>query len=143
MRSIVIVVQQTFGGLLNFVPHLHVMVSAGGLRVSRGRWIHRLDYDRREIMLAWRYAIGTLLSQAYKESALESSLSIVEFQTMLKTQHGRDWTVFISGAGSKVYRLKHDGRYIRRPQALREAADVLGRTKIAAGSSKSPQSRWR
>lgn len=29
VRSIVIVVQQTSGGLLNFVPHLHVMVSAG------------------------------------------------------------------------------------------------------------------
>jgi hypothetical protein len=34
-RLIVIVVQQTSGGFLNFVPHLHVMVSTGGLREAR------------------------------------------------------------------------------------------------------------
>jgi hypothetical protein len=54
VRLIVIVVQQTFGGLLNFVPHLHIMVSSGGLREPTGRWIHRLEYDRRELMLAWQ-----------------------------------------------------------------------------------------
>src|SRR4029077_1471115 len=86
VRLIVIVVQQTFGGLLNFVPHLHVMVSAGGLRESTGRWIRRLEYDRRELMLAWRYAIGVFLSQAYRKGALKSSLSSGEFQTMLETQ---------------------------------------------------------
>jgi hypothetical protein len=61
VRLIAIVVQQTFGGLLNFVPHLHAMVSAGGLRESTGRWIHRFEYDRREIMLAWRFAVGVFL----------------------------------------------------------------------------------
>lgn len=126
VRLIVIVVQQTFGGLLNFVPHLHVMVSAGGLRESTGRWIHRLEYDRREIMLAWRYAVGVFLSQAYKKGALVSSLSSGEFQTMLETQHGRDWNVFISRMGSKAYRLKHDGRYIRRPPVAQHRFARIG-----------------
>jgi len=126
VRLIVIVVQQTFGGLLNFVPHLHVMVSAGGLRESTGRWIHRLEYDRRELMLAWRYAVGILLSQAYKKGALESSLSSGEFQTMLETQHGRDWNVFISRMGSKAYRLQHDGRYIRRPPIAQHRLARIG-----------------
>ena len=97
VRLIVIVVQQTFGGLLNFVPHLHVMVSAGGLHEATGRWIHRLEHDRRELMLAWRYAVGFFLSLAYRQGALKSSLSSREFQTMLETQHGRDWNVFIKG----------------------------------------------
>jgi hypothetical protein len=126
VRLIVIVVQQTFGGLLNFVPHLHVMVSAGGLRESTGRWIHRLEYDRRELMLAWRYAIGVFLSQAYRKGALKSSLSSGEFQTMLETQHGRDWNVFISRMGSKAYRLKHDGRYIRRPPVAQHRLARIG-----------------
>ena len=115
VRLIVIVVQQTFGGLLNFVPHLHIMVSAGGLREATGNWIHRLEYDRRELMPAWRYAVGIFLSHAYRKGALKSSLSGEDFQTMLETQQGRDWNVFSSRRGSKVYRLKHDGRYIRRP----------------------------
>jgi hypothetical protein len=67
VRLIVIVVQQTFGSLLNFVPHLHVMVSAGGPQESTGRWIHRVEYDQRELMLAWRYAVGVFLSQAYRK----------------------------------------------------------------------------
>jgi len=115
VRLIVIVVQQTFGGFLNFVPHLHVMVSAGGLHEARGRWIHRLTYDRREIMLAWRYAVGFFLSEAYRRGAITSNVSSSEFQTTLQTQHSRDWSVFISRMSSKTYRLKHDGRYIRRP----------------------------
>ena len=31
-----IVVPQTFGGFLNFNPHLHMLVSAGGLRDPKG-----------------------------------------------------------------------------------------------------------
>lgn len=126
VRLIVIVVQQTFGGLLNFVPHLHVMVSAGGLQESTGIWIHRLEYDRRELMLAWRYAVGTFLSQAYRKGALNASLSNEEFQSMLETQHGRDWSVFISRRGSKAYRLKHDGRYIRRPPVAQHRLTRIG-----------------
>ena len=126
VRLIVIVVQQTFGGLLNFVLHLHIMVSSGGLRESTGRWIHRLEYDRRELMLAWRYAVGAFLSEAYRKGALRSSLSSGEFQTTLETQHGRDWNVFVSRMGSKADRLKHDGRYIRRPPVAQHRLARIG-----------------
>jgi hypothetical protein len=126
VRLIVIVVQQTFGGLLNFVPHLHVMVSVGGLQESTGRWIHRVEYDKRQLMLAWRYAVGYFLSLAYKKGALKSNLSDGEFHNMLETQHGRVWSVFISRMGSKVHRLKHDGRYIRRPPVAQHRLTRIG-----------------
>ena len=134
VRLIVMVVQQTFGGFLNFVPHLHVMVSAGGLQESTGRWIHRLGYDSHELMLAWRYAVGFFLSYAYRTGAIKSSLSIQEFQAMLEIQHGRDWNVFISRIGPKAYRLKHDGRYIRRPPVAqhRLARVRIGRVEYLA-----------
>jgi Putative transposase/Transposase zinc-binding domain len=115
LRLIISVVQQTFGGRLNFVPHLHIMVSAGGLKESRARWIHCIRYERRELMFAWRFAIGALLSEAYKKRVLRSNLSSKEFQDLLETQHGREWNVFISRSGPKAYWLRHDGRYIRRP----------------------------
>jgi len=126
VHLIISVVQQTFGGLLNFVPHLHVMVSAGGLREATGLWIHRLEYDRQELMLAWRYAVGFFLAQAYRKGALRSSLSRGEFQSMLETQHGRDWNVFISRRGSKADRLRHDGRYIRRPPVAQHRLARIG-----------------
>jgi hypothetical protein len=115
VRLIINVVQQTFGGFLNFVPHLHIMVSAGGLQESKSRWIHRLQYDPRQLMLGWRYAVGAFLSEAYKKGTIRSSLSREQFRKMLETQHGRAWNVFISRMGAKAYWLKHDGRYIRRP----------------------------
>jgi len=126
VRLIVIVVQQTSGGLLNFVPHLHIMVSAGGVRESTGRWVHRLAYDRRELMLAWRYAVGFFLSQAHKKRVLRSSLLKEEFLALLKAQHGREWNVFISRMGSKAHRLKHDGRYIRRPPVAQKRLKLIG-----------------
>jgi Transposase zinc-binding domain/Putative transposase len=54
---LLIVVQHTFGGFLNFYPHLHILVSEGGMQESRGRWIKRLQYGKRaftELMHAWR-----------------------------------------------------------------------------------------
>ena len=55
------------------------------------------------------------MSEAYKQGVLRSTLSFNEFQILLHTQHARTWNVFVSRSGSKAYRLKHDGRYIRRP----------------------------
>jgi hypothetical protein len=38
VRLFIVIVQQTFGGFLDFAPHLHIMVSAGGLRETTHRW---------------------------------------------------------------------------------------------------------
>ena len=130
VRLIVLVVQQTFGGLLNFVPHLHVLVSAGGLMESRNRWIHRLKYDERELMYAWRYAVVGFLVEAHKRSALRSSLSSEDLLTMLTAQYKRPWNVFISRNGSKAYRLKHDGRYIRRPPIAQHRLTRVGNHEV-------------
>jgi hypothetical protein len=126
VRLIVLVVQQTFGGLLNFVPHLHVLVSAGGLLESKSRWIHRLKYDERELMCAWRFAVIALLSEAQNRNVLRCSLSGADLVTVFATQYKRPWHIFISRSGSKAYRLKHDGRYIRRPPIAQHRLTRMG-----------------
>jgi hypothetical protein len=130
VRLIVLVVQQTFGGFLNFVPHLHVLVSAGGLMESRSRWIHRLKYDERELMCAWRFAVVAFLSEAHKRNVLRSSLSNEDLFNMLTTQYKRPWNVFMSRNGSKAYRLKHDGRYIRRPPIAQHRLTRVGNAQV-------------
>jgi Putative transposase/Transposase zinc-binding domain len=130
VRLLVLVVQQTFGGLLNFVPHLHVMVSAGGLMDSKNRWIHRLKFDEAELMRAWRYALIALLAEASKRNLLRSSLSDEELVDMFATQYQRPWNVFISRNGSKAYRLKHDGRYIRRPPIAQHRLKRVGNHEV-------------
>ena len=126
VRLIVLVVQQTFGGLLNFVPHLHVLVSVGGLLESKNRWIHRLKYDERELMCAWRYAVIALLSEARSRNVLSSHFSGEDTLTMFATQYKRSWSIFISRTSSKTYRLKHGGRYIRRPPIAQHRLTRMG-----------------
>jgi hypothetical protein len=126
VRLIVLVVQQTFGGFLTFVPHLHVLVSAGGLMESKNLWIHRLKYDEGELMCAWRYAVVAFLSEAHKRNVLRSNFPSAELSAMFATQYRRPWNIFISRKGSKAYRLKHDGRYIRRPPIAQHRLTRLG-----------------
>ena len=48
VRVLIVVVPHTFGRHLNFNAHLHVMVSAGGLKESEDRWITPLRFNRRK-----------------------------------------------------------------------------------------------
>lgn len=130
VRLLVLVVQQTFGGLLNFVPHLHVMVSAGGLMESKSRWIHRLKFDEAELMRVWRFALIALLAEARKQNVLKSSLSGEDLLNMFVTQYQRSWNIFVSRTGSKAYRLKHDGRYIRRPPIAQHRLKRVGNQEV-------------
>jgi hypothetical protein len=130
VRLIIIVVQQTFGGLLNFVPHLHVMVSAGGLQEFQGRWVQRLKYLEDGLMCAWRYAVVALLSEAHRQKALKSGLSGEELTDMFAAQYKRPWNIFISRANFKSHFLKHDGRYIRRPPVAQHRLTVVGNAEV-------------
>jgi|SRR5581483_5497201 len=118
-RVILMVVQQTYGGFLNFYPHLHTLVSAGGLDESRVRWIDNLAFNRKEhkheLMLAWRYALLAYLDSAIKANAIKSDLSMNELTHVLQTQARRWWNIFVGREVSKAVVIKHVGRYIRKP----------------------------
>jgi putative transposase/transposase-like zinc-binding protein len=125
VRVLVIVVQQTFGGFLNFHPHLHIMVSAGGLQESRNRWIDQLDYDQCELMRAWRFAVIAFLAEALKKKIIKPDLFGKDLMEIFKVQHKREWHVFISGAMSKAHFLHYAGRYIRRPPIARHRLNII------------------
>jgi len=118
-RVILMVVQQTYGGFLNFYPHLHTLVSAGALDDSTGQWIHSLKFQgaehKHELMLAWKLALLTALDTASKGDMLESDLSRDEFNNILETEGSRKWNVYVSPAVSKSNVIGHIGRYIRKP----------------------------
>jgi len=123
----VVVVTQTAGGFLkNFVPHLHVMVSAGGLQKSTNRWIFNVSYQKGDIMRAWRYAVMALLAEAVKRNVLKSGLTREELMTMFESQYRRAWHIFIGRPKPKACHLKHDGRYIRRPPVAQHRLRRVG-----------------
>jgi hypothetical protein len=62
-----IVIQHTFGGRLNYHPHLHIMVSSGGLKPAEARWVPSLEFDHDQIMDLWRFAVTSYLWKAHRD----------------------------------------------------------------------------
>jgi hypothetical protein len=117
-RVLLIVVPHTFGGFLNFYPHLHVLVSEGGLHDSQGAWLPRLEYGKRafmELMQAWRYAVIAYFAEALTAKVVRSELSNEDLRTLFELQYTRRWHIHISRGMSKGHFLRYVGRYVRRP----------------------------
>ena len=115
VRVLIVVVPHTFGRHLNFNAHLHVMVSAGGLKESEGCWITPLCFDKRKLMHMWRYAVITYLRAAVNKGLLASDASPEELRLLLKTQYERWWNVYVDHIRSKWHFLRYVARYVRRP----------------------------
>jgi hypothetical protein len=127
---LLIVVPQTLGGFLNFNPHLHMLVSAGGLQESRGRWLSRVHFKERghecELMEMWRLALSSYLWVALQKKALVSNLGTELLKKILKAQYKRQWVIYVSPVMSKTKFLRYAGRYIRRPPL--PLSHILGTT---------------
>jgi hypothetical protein len=121
VRVPVMVIPHTFGGRLNFNPHLHILVSSGGLLKSEGRWINTLIFDRHKdkeklkLMNLWRYAVITYLTAALKAGVLKSDVSPRNLLIRLNKQNKRWWSIHIDNFTSKGHFLRYAGRYVRRP----------------------------
>ena len=115
-RVLIIVIQHTFGAPLNFNCHLHILVSAGGLQESQGRWISRIHFPKAPLMRMWKYAVITYLRQALKANVLKSDSHAKELRKVLETQYERDfWIVDVDPCKSKQHFLGYVARYVRRP----------------------------
>jgi hypothetical protein len=111
VRLLVMVVPQTFGGLLNFHPHLHMLVSAGGLREAAGEWVPHVQFDKEELMECWRFAVIAYLGRM--ADVLDTNSE--QLKKTLQAQYARRWNVFVSRSISKAQFLRYAGRYLRRP----------------------------
>jgi len=111
----IIVIQHTFGGRLNHYPHLHMMVSAGGLKPTEGNWIEPLEFDRKQIMVLWRFAITSYLWKANRDELLRKSCLPGNFNEVIHEEVQRDyWHIHLTPRMSKRHFLGYAGRYIRR-----------------------------
>jgi hypothetical protein len=116
VRLHIIVIQHTFGGRLNHFPHLHMMVSAGGLKPAQGRWVEPLEFDREQIMILWRFAVTSYLWKANRDGLLPQKPCLPEeFNELIHEEVQRNyWHVHLTPRMSKNHFLGYAGRYIRR-----------------------------
>jgi Putative transposase/Transposase zinc-binding domain len=115
VQVLILIVEHTFGRSLTFNPHLHILVSAGGLHKEEARWVDDLVFDPNKLMLMWRYTVITLLRSALKINALKSDLRPSQLKTILTTQYERWWNLDVAHFKSKWQFLRYAGRYVRRP----------------------------
>jgi hypothetical protein len=118
-RVILMVVMQTYGGFLNFYPHLHTLASAGGLDQSRLRWIHNLEFSEEEhkhqLMLAWRFGLLAYLDTAIQANVLKFDQTADDLALVLRAEARRDWNIYVSRKVWKSSVIDHIGRYVRKP----------------------------
>ena len=114
VRLCIVVVQHTFGGRLNYHPHLHIMVSTGGLDPAEARWVQSLTFNHEQIMDLWRSAVCAYLFKAHRDGLLRPSYLPEEFNDLILRQTQRRWNIHITPQMSKAHFLRYAGRYIRR-----------------------------
>lgn len=115
VRMMIMVAPHTFGRHINFNPHLHVLVSAGGMRAADGAWIPNLTFDKNALMKKWRYAVITYLREAGKRGFLGFAGTPQQLRRLLTTQYERWWNINIQPCTTKDHFLRYAGRYVRRP----------------------------
>jgi hypothetical protein len=114
VQLLTMVVPHTFGRHLTFNVHLHVLVSALGLRES-DCCLRPAFFNRDCLMRRWRLAIIRLLREALKRGDLISEVAGEELELMLAEQSERWWSVHVAYCKSKTHLLRYIGRYVRRP----------------------------
>jgi hypothetical protein len=111
----IITFPQTFNGRLEFNPHVHTIVTSGGLNLSSGSWNFRLYYDGDRLMKLWRGAVIRLLRAALRARLLRTELTADQMEDLLTHLEKCWWNVKIQSYKSKDHSLRYDGRYLRRP----------------------------
>jgi hypothetical protein len=116
VRGLVMVVPHTFGRKLNFHPHLHTLVSSGGLRDGDNCWVNVDEFNKKALMEMWKFAVTTYLRDALAAQVLQANLSDRQLRQILAQQYERRWWIIhIARFASKDHFVYYAGRYIRRP----------------------------
>lgn len=142
LRVGIIPILHTFNGRLEFNPHVHMMVSAGGLRESSGCWVPSVFWDQNRLMKFWRGAVIKLLHTAHCEGLLRSELTPDQVTVMLMEQANRWWSIKVQSFKSSAHFLKYAGRYVRRPPIAQRRITHIGKRFVTYWTKDKRLGRW-
>lgn len=67
----IVCISHTFGSILNFNPHIHMLLTEGGLDLNKYRWINNEFVPWNMLKARWKYHIVTLLKPELKKMIQE------------------------------------------------------------------------
>lgn len=119
----VIAVLHTCGKTLDFNPHIHLIVSCGGLSLDHSQWIPLSIFPEKVLKAHWKYNVISLARSAFKENklSLAKPLNLLKsypaFNSFLNMLYQRYiWYVHIGKKLTSLFFTVHYvGRYTKRP----------------------------
>jgi hypothetical protein len=118
----IIMVLHTFGRDLKFNPHIHMLITCGGLSIDKSKWIPCSFIPHQVLKPIWRYQIINALRTLFKKQLLKfppkhQNLSCsVSFNKFLNTLYNQPWYVYIGRKlDSAKITIQYIGRYTKRP----------------------------
>lgn len=124
MRMGIVAVLHTFGSDLRFHPHVHLIVTGGGLSLDGQRWIAtdpRFLMPHMGLKKRWRYQVIRLFREAHKEGRLrffgKSSFLVAFplFNAMLRKLYKIVWYAHIGASLlDPRFTVRYIGRYTKR-----------------------------
>lgn len=101
----IICVLHTYGSDLKFNPHVHTIITEGGL-TKKGRWIRQFYFNYNSMRKIWQYHILIAIRNRYKGNIMVSELVNKMFQ---KYRNG-----FVIDGKRRISNMKNLAKYVAR-----------------------------
>jgi hypothetical protein len=117
----IIMVLHTFGRDLKFNPHIHMILSCGGLNLDNSKWISHNFIPHNALKSIWRYQIINSLRSLFENRSLSLPAplrvhDLSSFNKFLDLLYSKTWYVHIGKTLSDpAFTVKYVGRYTKRP----------------------------
>lgn len=127
----IISVLHTFGKTLEFNPHIHIIVSCGGLSSDQTQWITIPLFPEKVLKARWKYFVLNFVRSSFKKNILQLAKPLIlfnsypAFNSFINMLYKRYiWYVHIGRKLSSLFfTIQYIGRYTKRP--------VLAETRIS------------
>lgn len=116
-----IMVLHSFGSDLKFNPHIHVLITCGGLSLDNSKWIPNFYISHQALKSIWRFHIINSLRTLFKNHSLIPSdkalfSNYTSFNNFLNTLYQKTWFVHLGKSlDNASFTIRYIGRYTKRP----------------------------
>lgn len=107
-------VLHTFGRDLKFNPHIHMLITCGGLSLDYSKWINNHFIPHKALKPIWRYNVISFIRKSAKKHQL--ILPHSNLNSFLDNIYSKIWYVNLGRTLSNVrFTITYIGRYTKRP----------------------------
>ncbi len=110
-------VLHTFGRDLKFNPHIHMLVTCGGLSLSHKKWTNNFFIPHQALKSIWRHNVISFIRDSIKKNLLKLPLAVgPDVNRFLDKLYSLTWYVNLGKKLSDVrFTILYIGRYTKRP----------------------------